>query len=241
MSWLNDSNSLSESEIKSYYSYVMNFNRKKAFISSLKVLCVVNVLMLILFFTTHLQFVLYADVLVSFMTLINPDMTYKKRFKALRNEIYLAYPKWLMSLALLLQTDSIRVSIVKSVEKAPFVMIPELNKLVNEIKKDDSRQNVTPYLNFMRFFDIPEITTSMQMLYALSRGVSGSLQEQIDNILEQNSELLNKSIKIAKENELAAFELLFSLPNATGSLKLVVDMIVFFITFMNSMNNAIVF
>lgn len=239
VSWLNDTAVLSDETIKKYYSYLVNYNHAKEMKKAVIFAVVLNVLMLFLFISTKSTLILAADALVTLMTLLNPKKLYKKRYKAIRNEIIKAYPKWLMSLALLLQTDSIRVSLVKSLEKAPFVMRPELNKLVKEIVQNNADNNSKPYLDFMAFFDIPEITSSMQMLYALSKGVAGAPQDQIDNLLEQNNELLNKSIKIAKDDELERFKLISSVPNTTATLKLATDMLLFFFVFMNMVSNSI--
>ena len=86
---------------------------------------------------------------------------------------------------------------------------------------------------------MPEITTSMQMLYSLSVGSGGDPNEQIANIVHRNNMVLDRAEALANDNSLASFNVLFLLPVLVGGFVMLVDMTLFMILFMGTMGGAI--
>ena len=154
--------------------------------------------------------------------------------KRLKREINEAFPQWLMELALLLQGDTVQVSILKTVDNALPVMKPELRKFKEAL--DAAPESSEPFLNFFYDFHIPEITTSMQMLYSLSAGTGGDADEQITNIVNRNNIILDRAEEQANQNSLASLNLLFLMPVVVGGAVLMLDMTMFLIQFMSVMS-----
>ena len=100
---------------------------------------------------------------------------------------------------------------------------------------DKNPESVIPFLDFMKDFDVPEIQSSMKMLYSISSGTGGNPKKQIAEIIRRNNMLLDKSEKNAFENAFAGFYGLFLAPAIVGSGKLLIDMFVFFVLFMGQM------
>lgn len=153
--------------------------------------------------------------------------------KRLRREIAVAFPQWLMELALLLQTDNVQVAIFKTIDNALPVLQPELIKLRDGLTA--TPDSAEPFLNFFSLFEMPEVTTSMQMLYSLSTGSGGDADEQISNIVKRNNIILDRAEEIANENSMAGLYTLFILPVMLGAIVLMVDMTCFLVTFMSKM------
>lgn len=153
--------------------------------------------------------------------------------KRLRREINHAFPQWLMELALLLQSDNVQVSIFKTIPNAAAIMRPELERFQKAIRlHPDSSE---PFMNFFHEFQMPEITTSMQMLYSLSVGSGGDADEQISNIVKRNNIILDRAEEQANDDTLASLTVLFMLPVLCGGAVMMADMTIFLLAFINTM------
>ncbi len=157
--------------------------------------------------------------------------------KALIKEVQIQFPRWLMNVSMLLQTNSVEVALQESFEDAPAMLKPELNKLYKGILENPKSNE--PYINFLGFLGMPSVTSSMQMLYALSAGTGGDANEQIAEIVRKNNGMLDKSEQMAGEGALAHLVALFMAPVISSSLKLGIDMIAFFYAAMLSMGSLV--
>ena len=90
--------------------------------------------------------------------------------KNLIADVKSAFPKWLMDLALLIQSENVQVAIQKSREHIPVILKEEVNTLVERL--DVEPESSDPYHRFLDCLNLPEINAAMGMLYA----VSGSVQ-----------------------------------------------------------------
>ena len=142
-----------------------------------------------------------------------------------------------MNVSMLLQTHSVEVALQESFEDAPAMLKPELNALYKGILEDPNSNE--PYINFLHFLGMPSVTASMQMLYSLSAGTGGDANVQIAEIVRKNNSMLDKSEQLAGEGAMAHLVALFMAPVVSSSLKLGVDMIVFFYAAMISMGNLV--
>ena len=138
--------------------------------------------------------------------------------------MYVAFPQWLMDMALLLQNNNVQVSIQKSRENAPAVLERELEDLQERILKEPEK--VSSYTGFCAGFDIPETQSCMKMLYSISEAGVGSAQEQITNLLKNISEIQEQADKIQDENAAFKMRLIFSYPVAAAAVKMLIDMTV---------------
>lgn len=90
--------------------------------------------------------------------------------KNLIADVKSAFPKWLMDLALLIQSENVQVAIQKSREHIPVILKEEVNTLVERL--DVEPESSDPYHRFLDCLNLPEINAAMGMLYAVSIGNS---------------------------------------------------------------------
>lgn len=209
--------------IKRYYD-VVNYDNEKERRKSFKYAGVMAVIALI-FFIFHNKIAGIVCVGLTVLFLNQHTIGYRMKKKAVIRELNIAYPRWLMELALLLQTGNVQVSMYKSYENAPIILKPALEKFYKEI--EDNPTSKEPYVNFLKEFDIKGINATMKMLYALYTGAGTDKDTQIANILRRNNEMLDIAEKIEIENSLAIYIILYLLPTLAMSAKLVTDMVVF--------------
>lgn len=152
-------------------------------------------------------------------------------------ELEKVFPKWLMDVSLLLQSENVQVAIFKSYADAPKLLKPELKKLIAALRKEPA--SMEPYRKFLQDFPMPEVRSSMKLLYSLSEGNGGNAAPQIADLIRRNQLLLDKGEKIKNEDALAGMYALFLAPQLTGGLKMLVDLVVMLGLYVGSMGNVI--
>lgn len=140
--------------------------------------------------------------------------------------IQMVFPRWLMEVSLLLQSENVQVAIMKSYDDAPPLLQPELKRLVEQLRLHPTEME--PYLSFLQDYPLPEIQSAMKMLYSISEGTGGNASSQIADIIRRNQVLMNKAERMKNEDALAGMYALFLAPQLTGALKLLADMLVIF-------------
>lgn len=143
--------------------------------------------------------------------------------KNLIREIKYSFPKWLLDLVLLLQSENVYVALQKSKEHAPGVLRNELWLLTQRLEMDPEAS--TPYYLFLQEFAIPEVHSAMGILYSLSIGNSANADKQISELVEKNLELLDLTEKELLKSSSAGMYVLFLLPVVAASFKLIIDMV----------------
>lgn len=151
--------------------------------------------------------------------------------KTLVRSIKCAFPGWLMDIVLLLQSENVQVALQKSQEHVPPVLRRDLYTLVAQLEMEP--ESVVPYHRFLKEFQIPEVHSAMSMLFSISMGNSGRTDRQIGELIDRNMEMLDVAEKGRLRNRSSGMYLLFLAPVLTASLKLLVDMAVFMMTFLS--------
>lgn len=146
----------------------------------------------------------------------------KRARRRLKREVEKAFPEWLLSIALLLQTDNVQVGIRKSIPDAPIILQKELRILMEKVEENPI--DIWPYLEFYEALKIEDIQSTMKMLYAMSQYGSEDIGKQIYALVERNSFMQDRSEKMKMEDYLAGVGVFVLLPMLIGSLKLMVDM-----------------
>lgn len=164
---------------------------------------------------------------------VNRCVTTGKRWLGVRiarrnvtRAIQMLFPRWLMEVSLLLQSENVQVAIMKSYDDAPKLLQPELKVLIERLRLHPTEME--PYLSFLQDYPLPEIQSAMKMLYSISEGTGGNASSQIADIIRRNQVLLNKAERMKNEDALAGMYGLFLAPQLTGAMKLLADMLVIF-------------
>ena len=150
--------------------------------------------------------------------------------RKLQREIKYAFPNWLLDLVLLLQSENVQVALQKSKEYVPGVLRRELYRLTEQLEMEP--ESARPYHEFLKGFGIPEVHSAMGILYSISIGNSGNADKQISELVDKNLELLDTTEKDMLKRQASGMQVLFLLPVLTASFKLVVDMVVLMLQFM---------
>lgn len=161
--------------------------------------------------------------LFSIIIFTQPKRQYKVCFKRVKREVEKAFPDWLLSLALQMQTDNLHVSIIKTSLDAPRILMEELQKLQDgiEIHPDE----LEPFANFFKKLEIADIMTAMKMLYAMDQFGAADSQEQIKALVNRNTEIMDKAERMRLEDHLAGISFAMLLPMLTGVISMLTDLV----------------
>lgn len=220
-----------EAKVNKDYQRYMNYNNHEEFKTSLKYTVIPVVIILVSLLVFHNKWGVLAGIILTPVMLTQHIWGYKLLERRLTREIQIAFPEWLMEVALLLQSDNVQVSIFKTVDNSLPILKPELVKLRDGLMAQPN--SMEPYTNFFGGFPLPEKTTAMQKLYAMSTG-TGNPDEQIANIVHRNNITLDRAEDMANEDSMAGLYTLFLAPVLIGSVVLMIDMTCFLLYFMKS-------
>ncbi len=171
---------------------------------------------------------------LAFLMLFQHKMSYSLAYNDVKEEMTLAFPRWLMEVSLRLQTENVQTALYNSFNTAPEILKPELEKFYSELRAKPN--SVEPYINFLSDYEIDGISSAMKILSSISFGTGGNADEQITDIIRRNSTMLEVSEKKMCDNELARLRMLFMSPTLITMVKLMLDCICFLVYAMNSLS-----
>lgn len=219
--WIRERNSLADKSLPKKYEKVVQYDFGKARAKSFMWAIAPGLIMVIFLVRQHYLGAVFF--LLLFIVMINQHkMDYALAKKAVVHEIEKAFPVWLMEVSLLLQNNNVQVSIQKSLDKAPKVLVPALEILVDRLQ--EMPESNLPYSEFLQEFQIAEVVSAMGMLYSISDGGGGDAREQIEEILMRNTELMSQAEALSNQDKLGEMYLLFLVPALLGALKMIIDM-----------------
>ncbi len=176
------------------------------------------------------NFVIVGSMLGIYFLWSQPKRSVKAAKKRITREIEKAFPIWMRNLSLSMQRENIAVAIENSIATAPYVLKNPLQQLIKELSEDVI--SIKPYIHFLEKYDIPEISSSMKMLYSLNMMGKDEIVKQVDTLIERNTKLLDQAEKLREEDTTAITGFLVAAPMIISLGKLVVDLMLMIFTFL---------
>lgn len=159
---------------------------------------------------------------------LRPGFQRRSARKFCIRQIEKEFPRWLLQMALLLQTDNVPVSLSKTISGAPEFLKDDLLQLLEGIESQPN--SIVPYTHFLEEFDLPDIHSAMRLLYSIAEFGSADAKEQIAGLVQRNAVLTDKSERLANEDSIAGVSVFVLIPMVTGSFKMMVDLAVFLVS-----------
>ncbi len=166
---------------------------------------VIIVFIIFIFMLSNLSFVnvLFAFIL-GFLVFKLPYTSLQRYYRANLNNINQMLPYYLKSLEILVQHYTVPVAIRKSIDTAPEIFKPGLEKLITKIEAGDS--SVNPYMDFAKEYPVRDSMRMMRLLYRLGLGSQENKQEQLVLFARTVSTLQNKAREQKYKNRLDTME-----------------------------------
>ena len=150
------------------------------------------IVFIIFLFLSRLNFIyVIFSIIVGFLIFKLPYNQLKSYYKKNLYKINLMLPYYLKGLEILIQHYTVPVALSRSVETAPEIFKPGLQKLVAKIEEGDS--SVDPYMDFAKEYPVRDSMRMMRLLYRLGLGSQENKQEQLLMFSKTVSTLQNKS------------------------------------------------
>jgi hypothetical protein len=208
-------------EVQRRYEYVMHTDLKKQTKKALITAAILMPMIVIAYWKINLVTAIFIAIFC-WLIATQPKRRYKLSLKTITKEVEKAFPEWLMSLALQLQTDNVHVSIYKTIDTSQEVLREELQMLQDGIEQKPN--SLQPYINFFKKVQLPDITSAMKMLYSMAEFGASDVEKQIGSLVQRNTSMMDKAERIRQEDSLSGVSFLILMPMLTGVLKLIVDL-----------------
>ncbi|MEG0962423.1 MAG: hypothetical protein RSF88_06155, partial [Lachnospiraceae bacterium] len=231
-SWIERENEEKDEKIIRYFKMIAEYDEKKerkksAFMAAP---CFIVVIPMIIAGWNYAAIVMG---MIGLFMLYQHKVGYKTAYNCIVKEINLSFPQWLMTVALLLQTNNVQVAIAKTQKAAPAVLKLELETMQAELKEHPG--SAEPYKKFLSLYKLSTVQSAMKMLYSISEAGTGDTQTQVNSLVERNIKLLDQSEKMLNEKSMTGITGIFYLPQLTLCMQVMVNMVVFMMSFFLNM------
>ena len=151
-----------------------------------------TIALVLLLSLSRLNFVfVLAAVILGFVVFKLPYFKLTSYYKKNLYTINLMLPYYLKSLEILIQHYTVPVAMARSIDTAPDIFKPGLQRLVEKIEAGNS--TVDPYMDFAKEYPVRDSMRMMRLLYRLSLGAQENKQTQLEQFSKTVSTLQNKS------------------------------------------------
>lgn len=220
--WLLGIKERKEEDIEKDYRFIEEYNPSKEMRTSIKWAVLPFMLTILIFFITKSITALSVGAAITILMLNQHKMEYSLKKKKIVKEIERDFPKWMYNVILLLRTQSVQMSIEISANKAPASLKYPLRKICDELRKNPISSE--PYFSFLEEYDVPKVHESMKLLYSISSGKGGDIDEQMLNVIEKNNDMTLRSEKIKNDNKVAGIMIYLFLPVLPVGIKMMADL-----------------
>ena len=135
----------------------------------------------------------------------------------------LEYPSWLRTVAINLKNMTVVNAIDDTKEFSSKILQEEINKF-EEAEYNDPI-SIRPYIGFLGDYNLPDVVSSMKVLYSIQNLGAMDVQTQIAGLITRTQRLLEKSEKLRNEDNLSGIEMLGFIPMALFTMQTMVSLI----------------
>lgn len=161
---------------------------------------------------------------------------FKSAKKRLEREIMREFPDWLREVAVNLQMETVQSAIEHSYDKAAPVLKEPIRRLLLDF--EDYPIGIEPYDNFLKELDLPEVKSSMKMLYSMCELGKEESETQINSILDRNLKLEDQAEKMKNKDKIGVASFVTAIPMFIGVITIMVDMLLMILVFTSKLGQA---
>lgn len=216
--------------------WLRTFDAKKEFKSSFITACIFALLCIPGIFLSNPLFFIVGGSGFAYSLFLKTPLKKRRATKRVCREIEKMYPDWLLELALLLQVDNLHRAIEKTIDTAPLILKPDLMQLDNDILANPT--GIEPFTSFFDFLPLPNVHSSMLLLYSITEFGKEESNHQILELIERNSLMMDKAEKYRNEDRLSITFILKFIPMGLSSIKLMCDLVIMLLSYMAVMTGV---
>ena len=188
--WMNGENNMDEKESAKKLNYLDNYDPKKERKKGLLAGTISVTLTIIGFLLTRNLYIVLGGLVVSVVAFNIHDIIKLKVAKQVRKEMTRSLPKWLFDVCLCMQKTNIVEAIERSKRTAAPILRKDIEKFLSELNKNP--EDITPYLEFLSSYEVPNINATMRALLSIQHGTGGNSGMQMQQLISHNLNLLDE-------------------------------------------------
>lgn len=195
---------IEEEELREFQKSIHDFNIEKFMMSRLK--CMNIILVNILWIPMTRKPLRYLIVLISlsFFVYKIPYFKVKRKIKKMIDEIEMSFPIWIRQLQILLQSNTVVVSLNKSLKTTPELMKKELEILIDHLEAEPLCYQY--YAEFLNQYELVQISRAMKCLYRCSIEGKKSSYRELEQLSHSTSSWIRNKRKSRKETQLLIYQ-----------------------------------
>ncbi|MGB7595469.1 MAG: hypothetical protein WBL80_07880 [Erysipelotrichaceae bacterium] len=124
--------------------------------------------------------------------------------RRLKSQIRYQFPIYLRQIQVLLQNNTVVTSIERSLTYAPSLFQEEVAHLAEELR--ERPQDLDPYLDFLSFYELPEIARAMKLLYRYNTVGQADSYHQLNRMIQSTSKWLREERVSRKQSALLVYQ-----------------------------------
>ena len=188
--WMRGEDTMDDKDAKEALDYLELFNPKQERIKGIIAGTAALAMTVALFFMTKNIYITVAAIIITIAAFNLHNIMKMMVLNKVKQNMRVAVPRWLFDVCLLMQKNNITVSVTESIRTAPPILKRDIVKFLNKLKK--SPADVTPYLEFLDQYNIPNVRTTMRMLVSIQNGAAGDSKTQMAQLVEHNMNMLDE-------------------------------------------------
>jgi len=128
----------------------------------------------------------------------------RSKTRRLKSQIRYQFPIYLRQIQVLLQNNTVVTTIDLSQHYAPSLFRAEVAYFVEQLRQRP--QDIDPYLDFLSFYQLPEIARAMKLLYRYNTVGQADSYHQLNRMIQSTSKWLREERISRKTNAQAAYQ-----------------------------------
>lgn len=235
--WLiNDKTEKTDQAFEKSWRYLISDKPKKPTVPQMIVAAIVAAGGFYVFTSTRNNAVLLLTLGTAFMLLYNNKRLYNLHKRRTTKAIEIEFPVWLRDVALNLSHLRVINAIENSKKTTSVIMNYYIDQFLKEVQEDPT--SIKPYNQFLDEFDLPDVKSSMRILFTLQELNQEQLQEQTNSLIVRNQTMLAKSEAIKNEDSIGSIEALGFVPLVMFVFQMLVSMVAIWSFMMEIMYQA---
>ncbi len=131
-------------------------------------------------------------------------LSLRAKTRRLKSQIRYQFPIYLRQIQVLLQNNTVVTTIDLSQHYAPSLFRAEVAYFVEQLRQRP--QDINPYLDFLSFYQLPEIARAMKLLYRYNTVGQADSYHQLNRMIQSTSKWLREERISRKTNAQAAYQ-----------------------------------
>ena len=161
----------------------------------------------ILLFSTFTKNAVQVELVLLLMVVYQYESSFLRmriQTRKLKSQIRYQFPIYLRQIQVLLQNNTVVTSIERSLAYAPSLFQEEVAHLAAVLREDP--QDLDPYLDFLSFYELPEIARAMKLLYRYNTVGQADSYHQLNRMIQSTSKWLREERVSRKQGALLVYQ-----------------------------------